>query len=267
MSNNIPNINPATYNDLYSMFNEIIRSYLTNNLFTTELMEVVKVNDDNTINIKSILKKKNTQDKIIENDKIIYNIKVLMIQGEKTSITFTTKAGDVGLYLSLKNNYSNYFVDSSNIETTNNILFTLANGVFIPLTINKITNTLIIKNGNSKIELDNGIINIDNETTNIKNDTINIENKDIDIKSSNNLNIQVNKNIDVKSTQGAEITLDSLVSIKNTSQSLFTILNTLLSTLLSLRTGPDPSSAAFVIDSTTQSSLNTLMNNLASLMK
>ena len=92
--------------------------------------------------------------------------KIYTTQGSKTSISFNCQVGDIGLYLSLKKDYSKYF---SNQETTinNNILFSFSNGVFIPLQLNNITNALIIKNGNGTIEIADTTINVNATNVNI----------------------------------------------------------------------------------------------------
>lgn len=162
--NNIPNYNPN--GTLFSNIEYIINKYLLNNVFTADLMEIASINTDNTINIKSILQNVDTAGNIIENNTTINNVNVLMIKGGQTSISFNCQVGDIGLYLSLKKDYSKYF---SNQETTinNNILFSFSNGVFIPLQLNNITNTLIIKNGSGTIEIADTTINVNATNVNI----------------------------------------------------------------------------------------------------
>ncbi len=66
----------------------------------------------------------------------------------------------------------------------------------------------------------------------------------------------------------SEIDLDSsLIAIRNSTQSLFTLLNTLLTTLLSLKTGTTPSTATLVIDTATATALTSLQTSLAQLLK
>lgn len=164
MNNNIPNYNPNS--TLFSNIEYIINKYLLNNVFTADLMEIASINETNTINIKSILQNVDTAGNIIENNTTINNVNVLMIKGGQTSISFNCQVGDIGLYLSLKKDYSKYF---SNQETTinNNILFSFSNGVFIPLQLNNITNTLIIKNGSGTIEIADTTINVNATNVNI----------------------------------------------------------------------------------------------------
>lgn len=171
MANNIPNFTPT--DDIFNIFNGLIKQYLLNNLFTVELMEIAGINQDNTINIKSILTNLDTSNNPIKNDAIINNINILTIKGGQSSISFNCDIGDIGLYLSLKKDYSKYFKDKTN-TITNNILFNISNGVFIPLQLNNISNSLIIKNGQGTIEINNDTINITCTNANINASNINL---------------------------------------------------------------------------------------------
>lgn len=159
MSNNIFSTLPGEQTSLYSILNTFIKDYLTNNVFTNELMIVKEVNADNTVNLQSILKNLDTQGNFLEDSNIINNVNVLTIKGGKTSISFNSAVNDIGLYLSFKKNFSNYF-SNGDIKTTNKGLFAYSNGIFIPLTINNITSSLIIKNGSGEIEINDSTINI-----------------------------------------------------------------------------------------------------------
>ena len=182
--NNINNINPAEFTNLFSTINEIIKKYLLNNVFTVDLMQIETINEDKTVNIKSILNNIDTQGNTLINNSTINNINVLTIKAGKSSISFTSEIGDIGLYISLKKNYSNYFSGKNNI-TTNNNLFNISNGVFIPLQLNNISEYLIISNGNSSISINDNEININSSTININAET----------NINNNCNISQNCNI------------------------------------------------------------------------
>ena len=66
MSNNIFSTLPGEQTSLYSILNTFIKDYLTNNVFTNELMIVKEVNADNTVNLQSILKNLDTQGNFLE---------------------------------------------------------------------------------------------------------------------------------------------------------------------------------------------------------
>ena len=103
---------------------------------------------------------------------------------------------------------------------------------------------------------------------------INYDNENINLTYKSNLrlgesiNLISTKQIDLNNNQ-ANINMDEagLIAIKNTQQSLFTLLNTLLTALLSLKTGPSPATAGYVLDQQTTETLTTLQTNLALLLK
>lgn len=92
--------------------------------------------------------------------------------------------------------------------------------------------------------------------------------EDLNFTTDNSYKIE-SKDFDVTTTAGGNLNVDNtgLITIKNNQQSLFTILQTLLNALLSLRTGADPTTAAFVLDQTTSQAITTAINNLSLLLK
>lgn len=111
-----------------------------------------------------------------------------------------------------------------------------------------------------------GLNNLINKI-NYDNDNINLTYKS-NVKIGEDIKLQATKQIDLKNEQ-ANINMDEtgLIAIKNTTQSLFIILNTLLTTLLSLKAGATPATPSFVIDQQTSEALTTLQTNLALLLK
>ena len=102
---------------------------------------------------------------------------------------------------------------------------------------------------------------------NYDNENINLTYKS-NLKLGESINLISTKQIDLDNNQ-ANINMDEtgLITIKNNQQSLFTLLNTLLTALLSLKTGPSPATATYVLDQQTTEALTTLQNNLALLLK
>lgn len=102
---------------------------------------------------------------------------------------------------------------------------------------------------------------------NYDNENINLTYKS-NLKLGESINLISTKQIDLNNNQ-ANINMDEagLITIKNNQQSLFTLLNTLLTALLSLKTGPNPAAATYVLDQQTTETLTTLQNNLALLLK
>lgn len=174
-------------NNLYSEINSMnsfIKHYLLNNLYTIELMKVVKINDNNTVNLETILQNVFTNGEISETKSTLYNINVMMLKGGDISLSFQVAVGDIGLYLSFKKDFSNYLNNIDN-TTLNKDIFKYTNGVFLPFALNNTLQdnikiqkgeyifinlsqeTLTIKNKNSLIEVKDNNIAITGETVNI----------------------------------------------------------------------------------------------------
>lgn len=173
MSSNLLSFTPSDFTSLFSILNKTLKSYLINNIFTCELMKVDSVNTDKTVNLKTILQNVDTQGNIIENTEILNNINVLMIKGGNTSISFNNVAGDIGLYLCFKKDFGKYF-SNNNTKITNDNIFSFANGVFLPLQLNNITDSLIIKNGGGSIEINDTNITIKGGNITIEGSSVNL---------------------------------------------------------------------------------------------
>ena len=114
----------------------------------------------------------------------------------------------------------------------------------------------------NKIVYDNNNINLTYKS-NIK------VGEDITLTGTKDITLTATKKVVASNSVGSSITLgeDGLIEIKNLGQSLFTILNTLITTLINLKTGTSPSTPSYVIDQNTATTLNTLLTNLALLLK
>lgn len=134
-----------------------------------------------------------------------------------------------------------------------------------------ITNTLNVPATKRKHNISDcfalvGIRNSINQLTNFDNENINLTfNSNLklgeNISNTTNNDFVVNAN-NINLNAGA-----GLIQIANTAQSLFTILNTLLITLLSLKTGATPATPTFVIDTASVEALTTIQQQLAQLLK
>lgn len=111
-------------------------------------------------------------------------------------------------------------------------------------------------------------INYDNENINLTYKSNIKVGENLQFTTDNSYNIN-SKDFNVSITAGGNINIDEtgLIAIKNNQQSLFTLLNTLLTALLSLKTGPNPATATYVLDQQTTETLTTLQTNLALLLK
>lgn len=155
--------------------NNVIHNYLLQNLFTIELMEVSAINDNNTVELETIVYNVFTNGEKSETKNTLHNINVMMLKGGDISLSFQVAVGDIGLYLSFKKDFSNYLNNIDN-TTLNKDIFKYTNGVFLPFALN---NTL---QDNIKIQKGEDIfINLSQETLTIKNKNSLIEVKDNNI--------------------------------------------------------------------------------------
>jgi len=229
---NIPNFDESRLQDPKSVFEKAVMNFLKTWLFTAIPVQVVAVNN-NKVDLKPVLEQLDTSGKAIDitNDDIIANIPIMMLFGGQCQISFKPAINDFGLLIACKSDMTNFIANRSVSEVASNRLFSLSNGFYLPLDFQNVDDEVLIKNSNSTITLTSTAINISNST--------------------------------------GEINIDSagLLQLKNTAQSLFTLLNTLLTTLIALKTGLTPSTPTMVIDTATSTALSTLQTNLALLLK
>ena len=132
---NTPNYNPAVSGDLYAAFQQIIRTYLSTNVFTAMPATVQAVNNDGTVNLLPVIKQKTTLNESLDisDDDIIPNIKVLYFLGGGSEISFEAQAGDYGFLIACKQDISNYVSSHSTSDVASSRLFSFSNGMFFPL--------------------------------------------------------------------------------------------------------------------------------------
>lgn len=172
----------------------IIHNYILKNIFTCELMKVVAVNDDNTVELETIVYNVFTNGETSETKNTLHNINVLMLTGGDIKISFQVAVGDIGLYFSFKKDFSNYLKNIDN-TTINKNIFQYTNGVFLPFSLNNtLKDAIQIQKG------DNVLVNLSNDLLTIKNNSSLIEIKDNETTMTTqtltiNGNIVVNGNL------------------------------------------------------------------------
>lgn len=99
--------------------------------------------------------------------------------------------------------------------------------------------------------------------------TINANNKATITLDSNTSNISITSNNDISINSNNDISINptNKLELKNSSKNLLTILTTLTTALTALKTGPDPSTTPYVLDSATVTALNTAKADLEALLK
>lgn len=165
---NYPNFNPSSQDTSYGGFNQIIKTYLNQNLFTVDIVKIQAINQ-NKVDVLPVIQQQTTDGKLIEitNNDIIANVPVLMLQGGNCQISFNLSIGDYGFLICCKKDCSNFVNTLKNSLPNSFKEFNLNNGFFLPFQIVNVNSSILIKNTNSQIEITPTAININAASINI----------------------------------------------------------------------------------------------------
>lgn len=234
MKYNTPNYNPAINGDVFTALRQVVKTYLSDFLFTAEPMQVVKVNADSSLDLIPVISDKTTlgEEISITNDDIITNIKPLYLVGGGTEISFEAKTGDFGLLIACKKDITDFSKTHSESQISSLRQFSLSNGFFLPIDLFSAKKTcLTIKreneSSNSSIILDDSGIKITTDkdiTIQCQNSTATIEQADTinctDCKLTATGDTEITAaNAKITAQQNVEITAVSAI-IKSTDISL-----------------------------------------------
>ena len=107
--NSILRNNPATLDDVWLAFTEVVENYARDNIATVDIVEVTEVKA-NCVSVKPLLYNTTTAGEkipITEAD-IIHNVPVMMLGASAMQINFKLAPGDRGLLLACKYDIANY---------------------------------------------------------------------------------------------------------------------------------------------------------------
>lgn len=153
MKNNIPSFNPANLDDAWGALEQIIHDYLMNNLWTVSIVEVSAVNEDNTIDVRPVIRLQTTLGAVLPQQEPIFNVPIFVLKGGNCEISLPVAVGDKGLLLACKYDPSLYFMAHSPSTAASNQLFSLSNGVFLPLDFGYTPSGIMIRNGSTKVNV------------------------------------------------------------------------------------------------------------------
>ena len=199
MNRNTPNYKPSSARDIYAGFQQILRDYLNDYLFTATPATVQAVNGDGTVNLLPVIQEKTTDGtalEITDND-LITNIKVLYFVGGGCEISFEAGVGDFGLLIACKADITTYTQTHTASFAPSTRKFSLSNGMFLPLDFfdtSKTQITISRQAGNSSIVLNDGGIIINTDGNIIANaEKIQANASDIEANAENNVVITANR--------------------------------------------------------------------------
>ena len=188
--NNIIGGNIGQGSDIVTAFQTLMKNYFMNYIDTVQPVEVVSVNEDNTVNVKPLLQDMTTSGKLLEitDDDIIYNIPVMMLTGSNCSLVFNVDTGNKGLLLACQFDISNFKETGQASPKKTNRTYSYSDGFYLPLTIlNTKPETMILTYGKSSISIKDGQIDViggDNSTINVTAKEVNVT---ADVKVTGNI--------------------------------------------------------------------------------
>lgn len=182
MFNNTINGNKGAFVDPIAGFMTLMDRYLRNYVNTVQPVEVTGVNDDGTVNVKSLLRSKTTNGQTLE-PSVIYNIPVLSLKGNNCSLMFDVSEGNQGILIAGQYDITEYKKNKSVSDKPTSRTYSYSDGFYLPMTLtDKQDNKITITYGGSSIEVaDSGItingsssVDITTTTANITADTVNL---------------------------------------------------------------------------------------------
>lgn len=131
---NVPNNNPSREDDYFAAFRQIVRAYLSDNVCTTDLVQVVKVSDDGVLDLLPVLERVTTMGETLKNtdDDLICGVKPFYFVGGGCEISIPISVGDFGILLSCKFDIAGFIEKHATADVASQRQFDRSNGVFIP---------------------------------------------------------------------------------------------------------------------------------------
>lgn len=159
--NNILRNNPATLDDVWLAFTEVVENYARDNIATVDIVEVTEVKD-RQVSVKPLLYNTTTAgEKIpITQADIIHNVPVMMLGASGMQINFKLSPGDRGLLLACKYDIANYKREGKEAQIASKRIFNFASSVFIPVNITSPASEIVLKNANTSINVGAGVVAI-----------------------------------------------------------------------------------------------------------
>ena len=134
MKSNTPNTNPACSSDVFTAFRQIVKTYLSDFVFTADPVKVVEVGADGYLTVRPVVKQETTSGKTLSigSDNDICNVRPLYFLGGGTELSFEAAAGDYGLLIACKSDVTKYAV--LHTEAVGGLRqFSPSNGFFLPI--------------------------------------------------------------------------------------------------------------------------------------
>lgn len=158
--NNAPSFNPGALDSTYAAMEQIIADYLTNYLCTCIPVEVDSISETTAegqqfVNVKPVLRNRmmNGQFLPITQNTVYYNIPMMTLFGNQCEISFQVSAGDKGLLIAAKHDISQYKETQQTADIPTKRMFSFSDGFFLPLDFQNKQEGVIVRNGETVLNL------------------------------------------------------------------------------------------------------------------
>lgn len=194
MTKNVPNFNPSKENDPFSGQRQIIRTYLSDFVFTSGIVRIEAQADDGTLEVVPVLEHVTTTGEVLKNttEDRIFGIKPFYPVGAGCEISYPVAVGDFGLLIACKLDISDFIETHAPAPVASSRLFDEANGLFIPIDFfaEKKTGIKIIRtteNGTDSATFDDAGVTISH--TGQKSATITLSDSGVSITTDGDLSV------------------------------------------------------------------------------
>lgn len=160
---NAPSFNPGALSDFYTAIQQCIADYMSNYVSTCIPVEVVSIPADSEtgeannqlVNVQPVLQNTMMNGDIlpITSNDIYYNIPMMTMFGNQCEISFEVTPGDKGLLIASKYDISNYKTEHVATDKPTLRTFSFSDGFFLPLDFQNKQAGVILKNGESVLNI------------------------------------------------------------------------------------------------------------------
>lgn len=202
-----PNFNPGALSNDFAALQEIIRQYLSDYLFTCTFVKVVSVGENSRlVNVQPVIQNINTAGEIIPitDGDTIFNIPMMTMYGDNCEISINAAVGDYGLLIACRQDISKFKQTMQPSEIGSRRMFSFSDGVFIPLSFNNRQAGVIVRNGESVLNILPESITMTTKTVTVNADSATVNASSVALGGSGGAAIaRIGDSVEVNVTSGS----------------------------------------------------------------
>lgn len=205
---NAPNFNPGALTDFYTAVQQAISDYLMNYVATCIPVEVVAVNKENNqfVTVKPVLQSMEMNGQILPITEQNYytNIPMMTMFGNSCEISFNVSPGDKGLLIACKFDIGNYKQTQTTATKPSRRRFSFSDGFFLPLNFQQKSEGVIVRNGETVLNLLPESITMTTKTVEVNADTATVNAQAVQLGGAGGEAIaRVGDSVEVNVTSGS----------------------------------------------------------------